>query len=71
MVLDYESFWSVRGKIPPYIIPEQPLSTITQLQDSLNYCTPRIQRTRNPEVSWKLAINVGVIVEIYTYFGIL
>jgi hypothetical protein len=49
-VLDYDSFWNKRGAIPPYDIPAQPPSTITQLQDSLNFCTDRIRRTRSPQV---------------------
>jgi hypothetical protein len=48
--LDYASFWGVRNKIPDYKIPEQPASTVRQLQESLDFCKDRILRTRPQEV---------------------
>jgi hypothetical protein len=48
--LNYTNFWNVRDSIPPYVIPEQPQSTISQLQHSLDYCIPRIRRTREHQV---------------------
>jgi hypothetical protein len=48
--LDFETFWNVPGTIPPFLVPAQDAHTLQQLQDSLDFCAPRIQRTRNPEV---------------------
>jgi hypothetical protein len=50
-VLDFASFWNVRGQIPSYNIPAQPTSTIVQLQESLDFCAPRIRRTREAMVT--------------------
>jgi hypothetical protein len=49
--LDYASFWNVRTAFPPYEIPEQPASTIRQLQESLDFCKERIMRTRPLQVN--------------------
>jgi hypothetical protein len=59
--LDYHSFWNVPGKIPPYLVAAQDANTIRQLQDSLDFCTPRIQRTRTPEVQHCLDSFIPVI----------
>ena len=49
-LLDFHSFWNVQGRIPPYVVKAQDTNTLQQLQDSLDFCTPRIKRTRTDEV---------------------
>ena len=58
--LDYNSFWNAPERIPDYIVQAQTKEVLDQLERGLTAAAPRIQRTRNEEVThfWRVVCGI-------------
>jgi hypothetical protein len=65
--LNFQSFWGVEGMIKDYTVTKQAPEVIDQLQQSLDACTARIYRTRDPAVANEIIASLQVSINLNIY----